>query len=412
MVLFEVFGMKRGNYNFVVCFVFLLLIFLLTGCANEAVEIKDSEYKITTCGELEIARAGHTATLLKDGTVLVAGGFTQSYKDYNSAEIFDPKTCTSQLVGRMNAPRFWHTATLLPDGNVLLVGSDRLVGRNTAEIYDYRKRQFSALPNPNYKYLNHTATLLPDGRVLLVARKETKGPDNFFPGSPARKLNWSQPAGMEVFDYRTGTFKVAGETYNSRYEHTAVQKDDGNVLFLGGYDYTDLKDNIIEEIDATSLRSNRVGRLIIPRFLHASVMLSNGQILTTGGKENSNARPQKYLDGRVLKEAEVFNKETGESREVSPLNCARENHEMTLLPSGQVLVIGSGTCLADYSRDQKSYVELYDPETERFDVIGPLRYFRIELQSILIPDGRVLVIGGGISENKKVVEIIQKKELP
>lgn len=65
---------------------------------------------------MSLARSGHTATLLKDGRVLVAGGGDR-------AEIFDPKTVTfAQAAGSLDQPRHFSTATLLADGRVLIVG--------------------------------------------------------------------------------------------------------------------------------------------------------------------------------------------------------------------------------------------------------------------------------------------------
>jgi len=70
-------------------------------------------------------RAAHTVTRLPDGKVLIAGGFREegtSEIAIASAEIFDPGTNTFMSTSDMTAPRNGHTATLLPNGKVLLAG--------------------------------------------------------------------------------------------------------------------------------------------------------------------------------------------------------------------------------------------------------------------------------------------------
>jgi hypothetical protein len=70
-----------------------------------------------------VAHAQHTATLLPDGKVLIAGGGGKSSFAGFVAELFDPATGTFSLTGSMLLPRTSHAATLLPNGEVLVTGS-------------------------------------------------------------------------------------------------------------------------------------------------------------------------------------------------------------------------------------------------------------------------------------------------
>src|SRR5271167_2624313 len=90
---------------------------------------------------MHIARASHSSTLLPNGKVLIAGGFAGSggeYRPYASAELFDPGTRTFQAVANMSVGRSAHTASLLKNGKVLIVGGWTGMNdlRGSAEIYD------------------------------------------------------------------------------------------------------------------------------------------------------------------------------------------------------------------------------------------------------------------------------------
>jgi hypothetical protein len=115
--------------------------------------------------ELEFNRAGHTATLLPDGRVLIVGGYDEEV-DVADAEVWDPSTGQFAAAGTLNLARSSHTATLLPDGRVLIVGGPR--ESTVAETWDPSTSSFSEAGSMAEPRWSHTASLLADGRVLIV----------------------------------------------------------------------------------------------------------------------------------------------------------------------------------------------------------------------------------------------------
>ena len=120
----------------------------------------------------------HTATLLPNGKVLVAGGFNST--DFlTSAELYDPATGFWTVTGSLHdQARATHTATLLPNGKVLVAGglSAGLSGTiylDTAEIYDPPTALWTRTDNLGTKRGSHTATLLPSGKVLVAGGQTT-----------------------------------------------------------------------------------------------------------------------------------------------------------------------------------------------------------------------------------------------
>jgi Galactose oxidase, central domain len=121
----------------------------------------------TPTGGLGTARAYHTATLLPDGQVLVAGGIGSTGTSTTSAELYDPATGIWTATGSLVTAHHSHSATLLPNGKVLVAGG---VGSNAsrAELYDPATGMWTATDNLNTARANHTATLLPNGKVLVA----------------------------------------------------------------------------------------------------------------------------------------------------------------------------------------------------------------------------------------------------
>jgi len=104
----------------------------------------------TATGSLNAVREGQTATLLANGTVLVAGGVDSHFSPLASAELYNPASGTWSATGSMSTVREAHTATLLASGKVLVAAGDNATGLlATAELYDPASGTWSATGSLN-----------------------------------------------------------------------------------------------------------------------------------------------------------------------------------------------------------------------------------------------------------------------
>lgn len=131
----------------------------------------------TLTGSLNEHRSGHTASLLSDGKVLITGGTQTTTAGYgialDSAELYDPATWSFSLTDSMTERRNGHTATLLSDGQVLVAGDTSIT---SAELYDPVAESFSLTGEMIQPRGSHTATLLPNGLVLIAGGYIASGP--------------------------------------------------------------------------------------------------------------------------------------------------------------------------------------------------------------------------------------------
>ena len=113
---------------------------------------------------MSLPRSGHTATLLDDGTVLIAGGNSQPHVPIDTAERFDVARGAFVPAGPLRGPRALHTATLLDDGRVLIAGGIRGGAGSelaSAEIYDPARDSFRATGAMSVGRAGHSATACP-----------------------------------------------------------------------------------------------------------------------------------------------------------------------------------------------------------------------------------------------------------
>jgi len=325
------------------------------------------------------ARYGHTATLLADGRVLVAGGIGA----LPSAELFIPASSSfSPTSGGMTYPRSGHCASLLPDGRVLIAGGGDAPANllSTAEVFDPSTQTFSTTGNLNQGRTGATATLLLNGKVLIAGGLDSGG---------------TLLSSAELYDPTSGTFTLTGNMQLARAQHTATLLSNGKVLLLGSTTDTDST----ELYDPASGLFSATGPLIQARAHHTATLLPNGNVLVLGGTqimppEGGGARPAPVS----LDSAELYDPANGSFKTVGKLLTVRDSHSATLLANGTVLVAGGYVHDFDGDADPEWYTiftaEVFDPGTSASANAASLETDRAEHVATRLSNGQVLITGG------------------
>ena len=312
------------------------------------------------------ARLTHTATLLRSGKVLVAGGRSAPGAYLSSAELYDPATDAWSDAGALSVTRGSHTATLLPSGKVLVAGGENAtLYLKSAELYDPAAGTWSTAGNMRLARETQAAVLLLSGKVLVAGGYNGSG-----------VLDSS-----ELYDPATGTWAAGGKLVTARSDLSAALLPSGKVLLSGGCDSATCAAPLASAelydpaAGATGTWTQTATAMTGPRVFHTATVLPSGKVLVFGG----------YNTGTGV--AEVYEPSTGTWSATETAAAARINHTATLLPSGKVLLAGGN----DGSGHLSSAV-LYDPGAGTW-ATSPATP-RDSHTATLLPSGKVLIAGG------------------
>ncbi|WP_241495781.1 kelch repeat-containing protein [Paraburkholderia monticola] len=269
----------------------------------------------TSTANLSQARQSHSATLLQDGRVLLAGGFkTGAGSEQSSAELYDPATGSWSPTGSMTDARDLHTATLLPNGLVLVAGGEGKAGAlSSAELYNPATGSWSPTGGMAQARFSHTATMLANGLVLVVGGSSDSG----------------VLSSAELYNPATGTWSPTGSLSQVRTDFATALLPDGTVLAIAGTDgNTELSS--AERYNPAVGTWTQTGSLIHARDFLTATLLPNGRVLAAAG----------LAAGSDLSSDELYDPTTGTWAQTASMSLAREQHTATLLADGRVLIAG------------------------------------------------------------------------
>ena len=345
-------------------------------------------------GSMRMSRWNHRAFRLPDGQVLVLGDL---FGPGITAERYDPSDRSWQSSGREGDDEFrggWYTATLLRDGTVLVAGGPGPVGLNRMATIrwalgsgDTPWKEWRAAGEMLEPREGHSATLLEDGSVL-VAGGISHDPAATGLTVPVKEAVRS----CEMWDPFTEVWTPTAGMNEPRVLHMATRLGNGHVLVVGGYGFPWTEFKVLDSaetfdpqrrqwVSTTPMAGGRTDATL--------TLLADGRVLVAGG----------YSENRTLDTAEVFDLPTETWSSTASMHHARMEHAAVLLADDRVLVVGGRRRIGDsserwWSSEYLDSAELFDPASGTWSLVGPMTIRRAGATATLLLDGRVLIAGG------------------
>lgn len=397
-----------------------------------------------------------TATMVDGARVLVAGGWSNKERFIGqesraSAELYEPAGAASDGApvrgrwvgaGSMLAPRFLHTATLLADGTVLVAGGiddppgDQTVGfvpavLSSAERWRSADRDGTTAPAGAWVPAGAMSVPRAGHTATALAGEACRGapPTSRVSCGDVLVVGGDEAGTVELYDHETGAWLPAPALGAPRTRHTATLLADGRVLVVGGEfrdpsrtdgnGYTAWATAEVWDPRGPDRWSPAAG-MLLPRTRHTATLLADGRLLVAGGGRAAfgalNPSSDVKQKGPAHASAEIYDPSANTwAPESIPLFAPREGHSASLLPSGRVLVAGGLS-----ERDLQFSAEIFDPSLSGGKggfvpapvLVGGIRVYHA---AVVLPDGlpeecgsacgTVLVAGGFAGATSATAEL-------
>jgi hypothetical protein len=312
----------------------------------------------TTCQRMRSARAGHSATLLKDGTVFIAGGYQYSSDNVTKVSLsdteaydtasgsFGAKKEMSVQAGTLKLPKAFHTASLVYTGQVVLWGGEA--------------------------YAQGTSNLVSPNSVVLLYDSTN---DTYY--SPKARTN---PPAI------------------NRTQHSAAVDVNGKVLISGGYTRTTeglVPAPDVEWYDPVTVTSNVVTGVSLPRIGSVSAPVKQGAYIAVAGGADSDTGSLQNEVALFSYVAGVFSKQVLTNAPQLPAPGRRAPGVALLNDSTDLVFVGGYSDASKVNPVATSDVLAGNSATI---TVGPNVGSRGNVCAVTLADGRVIAIGGRTSD--------------
>lgn len=333
----------------------------------------------------EIGRVNHTATLLSDGRILVAGG---GYDGATArASLYDPVADEWIPVADMNRPRVLHAAVRLGDSRVLVVGGERFDSPQSAEIFDPGSGRWTLIDGPRSIRFSVAVAALPDGRVVAAGAATGGGEvsaEIYDPRGGSWRMLAALPPLRQVLALQTTANETILAVGYGEPQAVFIRVGDGAVMPFGA-----VTGGVVAAvplgrgqmlvitgpahgegglagivIDAESRSKVEIASPDVRRYDVSAVFIPEQFVLLAGGNQVSGSPPL----GRPVSDAELLDLTTGRWSMLPPMHDARTGHTYTNLADGRVIVIGGAT-----REGPLASAEIFDPRTRTWTVAAPMR---------------------------------------
>jgi hypothetical protein len=319
--------------------------------------------RITPTGNTLEPRFDHTATLLRNGKVLIAAGGARNGVIEPTAELYDPQTGKFSAAGKMQSPRGWGVAAvLLPSGKVLFAGGssasycDASCSLATAELYDPASGAFNMTGNMTTPRAGANSILLPDGDVLIAGGNDVSSGDHL--------------ATAELYHPRNGTFSSTGSMHSGG-ASTLVLLNNGKVLAV--------EDSSMEIYDSATGQFSVAGSAVVGRSKFGSTLLPDGRLLIAGGQVGGAWGPKSPSTN-------IYDPASGSLAPGPKMNFDRFKLKKAVVPldHGQVLIAGGAAQPEIYDVASNSFRPAQGSQLDSY-------YFSTATR---LTNGNVLIVGG------------------
>lgn len=334
------------------------------------------------------ARYLHTALLLNNGKVLVTGGRGVTGETLSSCELYDPATGTWSQTEQMTTPRVLHTLTLLYDGRVLATGGQSTKSLQSAEIFDPLTQAWHSIASFQGTRNSHSAVLLPDSTVMITGGYSTT---DGYSGQ------------CFIFNPRLSTWLESQQPQQISGDHTFTLLSNNRILLAGGWP---LSQSRCEIYNITTKSWRKTSPMNHDRTIAAAALLPNGNLFVSGGYDSFSSDQ----DESSIASCEIFDHQTETWSEAPNLPSPSEGHNLIVLPNSNLAVIGGGQKIrAGAFTPTLFFNEIYSLPTNKFSTSnnGKLRTRRGNHTATLLPNGQILIVGGATgshSQDKRILE--------